>query len=72
MTGNSYFAKFAVLLLIAINLGAYYLLWPANSPNPFAGEPAPGQTSLKSDDTLPDTPETSVAAPAPKLLPAAM
>jgi hypothetical protein len=72
MTGNSYFAKFAVLLLIAINLGAYYLLWPANSPNPFTGEPAPGQTSLKSDDPVPDTPETSAALPAPKLLPSAV
>ena len=62
------FSKVAVVGLIAINLGAYYVLWPANSPNPFSADPPAGRTTLKREDAAPGTAEVVEAAPAPKPL----
>lgn len=55
MSGKPLFAKLAVVLLIGINLGAYYAFWPDHGG---AGKaPAPdlnaGQTSLPGEDKTP-------------------
>ena len=63
MAGKQLFAKFAVFALIAINLGAYYFLWPANTPNPFSADA--GRTSLKREDAAPAGTELVETAPKP-------